>query len=408
MTDKKNNPPQEPEKIAPALSASSDVSPQSETKKQEQEKVTSSTSSTSPSKPKNPPSSQPTSAKSSTQRGTKLATIAIVLTILFSGGLTLHFQQQQTLYQAQLDALRTELNQARQGLRTDLDTAKQDAINAATEIANRSEVELSQQHKSIESLQLAVADITGRRPNDWLLAEADYLVKLAGRKLFLEQDAESATLLMESADQRIAELNDPSLTPLRKAMAHDITQLKAIPFIDKDGLVLTLISLQQWVDQLPLANAILPETAQAEQVSVSKDIADWQSNLMSSLKAFGENFITFRVRDGQAVPLLSPQQHFYLRENLKAKLETAIKAVYGEQQEVYHTTLTTAKQWSEMFFNLQDNQVKTFNQSLTTLADKKIEVIYPQTLASQQPLADVIRERLRRSVSTMTTKEDTQ
>lgn len=405
MTDKKNNPQQEPEKTASLLSASADASSQAETIKQEQKTMASSAS---PSRTNRKPSSQPTQANTSTQRGTKLATIAIVLTILFSGGLTLHFQQQQALYQAQLDTLRTELNQARQGLQTDLDTAKQEVIRTATDIATRSEVELNQQHKSIESLQLAVADIKGRRPNDWLLAEADYLVKLAGRKLFLEQDAESATLLMENADQRIAELNDPSLTPLRKAMAHDITQLKAIPFIDKDGLVLKLISLQQWVDQLPLANAILPETAQAEQASVSKDITDWQSNLMSSLKAFGENFITFRVRDGQAVPLLSPQQHFYLRENLKAKLETAIKAVYGEQQEVYHTALTTAKQWSETFFNLQDNQVKTFNQSLVTLADQNIEVTYPQTLTSQQPLADVIRDRLRRSVSTMTTKEDTQ
>ena len=53
-----------------------------------------------------------------------------------------------------------------------------------------------------------MADVKGRRPNDWLLAEADYLVKLAGRKLFLEHDVESATQLMESADQRIASLND--------------------------------------------------------------------------------------------------------------------------------------------------------------------------------------------------------
>ncbi len=53
----------------------------------------------------------------------------------------------------------------------------------------------------------------GRRPNDWLLAEADYLVKMAGRKLWLEHDTASATILLESADHRIAELNDPSMTP---------------------------------------------------------------------------------------------------------------------------------------------------------------------------------------------------
>lgn len=69
---------------------------------------------------------------------------------------------------------------------------------------------------------------------------------------------------MESADQRIATLNDPSLVPLRKAMASDITKLKTIPIIDRDGLVLRLTALQQQVDQLPLANAILPEAKAVE------------------------------------------------------------------------------------------------------------------------------------------------
>ncbi|MDF5281328.1 heme biosynthesis operon protein HemX, partial [Vibrio parahaemolyticus] len=174
-------------------------------------------------------------------------------------------------------------------------------------------------------------------PNDWLLAEADYLVKLAGRKLFLEHDVESATQLMESADQRIAALNDPSLVKLRKAMANDITKLRTIPLIDRDGLVLRLTALQQQVDKLPLANALLPEAEAVENTEVSEDIANWQDNLMTSLKDFSENFITFRTRDGNVIPLLSPEQHFYLKENIKAKLETAIKAVYQEQGEIYTT-----------------------------------------------------------------------
>jgi uroporphyrin-3 C-methyltransferase len=244
----------------------------------------------------------------------------------------------------------------------------------------------------------------GRRPNDWLLAEADYLVKLAGRKLFLEHDVDSATQLMESADQRIAALNDPSLTPLRKAMANDITTLKAIPLLDRDGLVLRLTSLQQQVDHLPLANAILPDAPQETEQAVSEDINNWQQNLMTSLKDFADNFITFRTRDGNVVPLLSPQQHFYLKENLKAKLETAIKSVYTEQQEIYTVSLTTADQWSKSFFNQSDNRVKTFNQTLEQLAKQQVQVEYPVKLETQKQLADVITERLRRSVSSMTTE----
>jgi uroporphyrin-3 C-methyltransferase len=248
--------------------------------------------------------------------------------------------------------------------------------------------------------------VKGRRPNDWLLAEADYLVKLAGRKLFLEHDVESATQLMESADQRIAALNDPSLVGLRKAMANDITKLRVVPLVDRDGLVLRLTALQQQVDKLPLANALLPEAAAVEKQQVSEDIANWQDNLMTSLKDFSENFITFRTRDGNVIPLLSPQQHFYLKENIKAKIETAIKSVYQEQGEIYTTSLETADKWAMAFFNQDDNSVKEFNKSLSQLSKQDIEVEYPAKLESQNQLSDVIRERLRREVTTMTGTED--
>ncbi|MFV0448637.1 MAG: uroporphyrinogen-III C-methyltransferase [Vibrio sp.] len=372
-------------------------------------------------KPEAPPSTAPQSTQShlaanieqlnkldkQSKKGTKLATVAIVVAVLLGGGLAVQMQQQQSQYQAQIAALRDELNQTRNTLDTQLAEVTQQAAAKATEITHRAETVLEQQQKSIEGLQLAMTDVKGRRPNDWLLAEADYLVKLAGRKLFLEHDVESATQLMASADQRIASLNDPSLTPLRKAMANDITKLKSVPLIDRDGLVLRLTSLQQQVDALPLANAILPDAPKQTQQVVSNDINNWQDNLLTSLKDFSDNFITFRTRDGNVIPLLSPQQHFYLKENVKAKLETAIKSVYVEQQEIYSTALKTAQEWSNSFFNQNDNTVKAFQSTLAQLAEQNVQVDYPVKLETQQQLADVISERLRREVTSVI-KEDKQ
>lgn len=340
------------------------------------------------------------------KRGVKLGTVAIVLSLIFGGGLTYKMLEQQSEYQTQIAQLQSQLEQAQSAMKQELGQVKEETIEKATTVTHKAEVVLGQQQKSIESLQLAVADVKGRRPNDWLLAEADYLVKLAGRKLFLEHDVESATQLMESADQRIAALNDPSLVGLRKAMANDITKLRVVPLVDRDGLVLRLTALQQQVDKLPLANALLPEAAAVEKQQVSEDIANWQDNLMTSLKDFSENFITFRTRDGNVIPLLSPQQHFYLKENIKAKLETAIKAVYQEQGEIYTTSLETADKWTMAFFNQDDNSVKEFNKILSQLSKQDIQVEYPAKLESQNQLSDVIRERLRREVTTMTGTED--
>lgn len=337
-------------------------------------------------------------------QGKKLASVALLLVLALGAGFAYVHQQQKSEFNNQLQAVRAELKQTRDALNAQLEQTVSKATSQATEITHRAETVLEQQQKSIESLQLAVADIKGRRPNDWLLAEADYLVKLAGRKLFLEHDVETATQLMESADQRIAALNDPSLTLLRKAMANDITTLKNIPLIDRDGLVLRLISLQQQVDSLPLANAILPADQPQETPAVSENINDWQTNLKSSLKAFADNFITFRSRDGNVIPLLSPTQHFYLKENLQAKLETAIKGVYTEQQTLYVTSLNTAEQWSASFFNRGDKAVQVFNAELALLAKQQVQVNYPVKLQTQQQLADVITERLRRSVSPITTE----
>ncbi len=245
----------------------------------------------------------------------------------------------------------------------------------------------------------------GRRPNDWLLAESDYLVKLAGRKLMLEKDVESATLLMESADQRISVLNDPSLVPLRKEMAKDITALKSVALIDKDGLALRLMSLQQQVDQLPLANAILPDAPVVEKAVVSEDINDWQENLLTSMKDFSEQFITFRTRDGNVIPLLSPKQHYYLKENIKGKIETAVRAVYQENQEIYKMSLDVADKWAMQFFKLDDPAVEQFSKSIQQLATQNISVKYPVKLSSQKALSDVINERLRRQVTSMTVED---
>ena len=410
MTSKKDNPQNEPENNQQTLStaAPTETQPISDSDTTKTEKA--------PEKKEEPkkeasPEPKKTSVKpeinnnakleKQSKKGIKLGTVAIVLSVILSGGLALHMQQQEAAYQDQITALRSELKQTRSAIDSQLAEVTQQASAKATEITHRAETVLEQQQKSIQSLQLAMADVKGRRPNDWLLAEADYLVKLAGRKLFIEHDVDSATQLMETADQRIAALNDPSLTPLRKSMANDITKLKSVPLIDRDGLVLRLASLQKQVDDLPLANAILPEAQKVEAQVVSENINDWQTNLMTSLKDFSENFITFRTRDGNVIPLLSPEQHFYLKENMKAKLETAIKSIYVEQQEIYTTALSTAQQWSQSFFNQNNNAVKSFQTSLEQLSKQKVQVEYPVKLETQKELSDVITQRLRREVTSV-------
>lgn len=346
-----------------------------------------------------PPSS------SISKKGARLGAIAIVISLVFGGGLGAYSYHKNQQYQRQISQLNTALQRNQSALQSKLDNAQQQFDQQAKHLQDTLKTTLDQQQKSLDSLQMAIAKLKGNRSNDWLLAEADYFVKLAGRKLYLEHDPSTAVALMESADERIAALNDPSLTSLRQAMANDITALKAIPLIDQDGLVLRLSSLERKVDSLPIANAIIPKAKATETQTVSTNINDWQQNLWTSLKDFTSHFITFRTRDGNAVPLLSPKQDFYLRENMKAKLETAIRAVYNHQQKVYSETLNTASDWAGRFFSDSDHSVTSFRHTLTTLADKQVKVDYPAKLESQAKLSALIHERLRRQVSSLTSED---
>ncbi|OAN19165.1 heme biosynthesis operon protein HemX [Photobacterium jeanii] len=351
--------------------------------------------------PEKPAATQPT-APAEKKSGSKTGAIAIALVIALGAGLYYHGHQQTQAQNAQM----AQLNDQIAAMKQQLAASQQDTLGKVSQAMQRTDVTVEQQEKSISSLQMALAEMKGRRPNDWLLAEADYLVKMAGRKLWLEHDVVSATVLLESADNRIAELNDPSLTPVRKAMNSDITALKSVARIDRDGLVLRLTSLQEEVANLPLANAIMPEAEKVEEAAVSTSVNDWKTNLMTSLKNFSDHFITYRKRDGNVIPLLSPKQDFYLQENIKSKLETAIKAVYREEGELYGKSLTMAKEWAEQFYNQDAPATQSFIKTLDQLAGERIEASYPTHLQSQPMITDLISERLRNQVKPISTEEN--
>src|SRR5699024_10832899 len=84
----------------------------------------------------------------------------------------------------------------------------------------------------------------------WLIAEADYFVKLAGRKIWQDEDYVTASLLLKSADSTLSQTNDPSLIIVRKALSKDISKLTAISQVDTDGINIQLMQLANQVSQL--------------------------------------------------------------------------------------------------------------------------------------------------------------
>ncbi|MGL5336143.1 MAG: uroporphyrinogen-III C-methyltransferase [Enterovibrio sp.] len=328
--------------------------------------------------------------------GTGLSLLAIAMVAGLGGFIFAYAHPKISLQLEQVSTLQNEVS----SLRSELAAQAQKSSALLTKLQEEAKFSLQQSDNSISALQKTLLELKGRRPNDWLLAEADFLVKRAGRQIWLEQDMVTAIRLLETADQRISELNDPSLTPIRQAIASDIQELKSVVRVDADGIVLKLTSLQLRVDKLPLSHVLVAQEQEekAEPPQVSNNVDNWKENLQASLLNFVDQFVTYRRRDGNAVPLLTTAQTFYLQENLKAKLAQAVNAVYRENSDLYEQALGVSQQWLQGFYNLETPEAQSFLAALEELKQQTIKVEYPSRLASQTLLQDELSRRLQRDL----------
>ena len=325
---------------------------------------------------------------SKNRSGAVLGGVAILLALGLTGGLYLHGHKNAVAQQAELAQLKQQLASA-------LSKIDQTSSKDAEQLAALDQTQQRLQGE-MQGLQNRVLDLNDKRPNDWMLAESEYLVRMAGRKLWLEHDLVSAITLLGNADERIAALNDPSLMPIRKALAEDIAKLKGMPRIDREGLTLKLAALSDQIELLPLSTVSMPEAKAEPDQAVSTNPDEWESNLKKNWVKFTENFITIRRRDGAVEALLSPQQEIFLRENLKTKLLQAQLSVYREQQALYEDSLDKAQRWLTQYFDTDNSATRYMQGEIDKLKGEQIQIDYPAQFKTQAMLEQVLTERLQR------------
>ncbi|NIH15974.1 uroporphyrinogen-III C-methyltransferase [Serratia symbiotica] len=331
--------------------------------------------------------------------GTMLGAVAIMLVIALGAGGYYHTRQQAQLFlstnqamQQQLDVLKQSLQQERSVLEGLL-RQRSKRLDAA----DREQATLARQ---LNELQGKVATLSGSDAKTWLLAQADFLVKMAGRKLWSDQDVTSAATLMKSADTSLADMNDPSLLEVRRAIFEDINTLSNLTQVDFDGIILRVNQLSNQVDTLRLVENKTDEAPMDQDSDeLSSSIGEWRQNLSKSWHNFMADFITLRRRDASAEPLLAPNEDIYLRENIRSRLLVAAQAIPRHQNETYKQLLETISTWVRAYFNTTDPAAKAFLEELDTLSQQSISMDLPERFKSQPLLEKVMQTRLRNLLS---------
>jgi len=244
--------------------------------------------------------------------------------------------------------------------------------------------------KAHKRLQERVAIVAQRSPNHWMASEAEYLVRMASRKIWLEKDPQTAASLLQAADNRIEAMKDPALHQLRKALAHDIAATQAMKTTDIAGSVYAIDAVIEQIANLPLNRVNTEISADPLTEPLTDSIDDWQTNLSKSFKQFVEGFITIRQRTTDLEPLLPIEQQWYLVENVRHKLLQAQFSLHNYDSQGYKNAIDYAQLWVKQYFDMSDRNTLNVLAQLDKLSGLTIESINAKQFQSTPLLQELI------------------
>ncbi|MGB0713984.1 MAG: uroporphyrinogen-III C-methyltransferase, partial [Gammaproteobacteria bacterium] len=182
--------------------------------------------------------------------GAILGGLALVLTLLLGGGAYWLMDQ--------IHLLESRVNMDIQAQAEDIEQVGTDsrrgkvAVDERLESLARAQKRLAEGQSDLQTAMGNVRLFAAKGPEGWVLAEVEYLMRIANHRLMLQRDPVTAEVAMRAADQRLRSLNDPVLVPVREKLAAEINALGALPKPDLEGMGLSLDALAESVAGLPL------------------------------------------------------------------------------------------------------------------------------------------------------------
>lgn len=218
----------------------------------------------------------------------------------------------------------------------------------------------------------------------WVLAEINYLVRLANYNLLFVRDIPAAIALLQTADQRLAMLDDPAFVNLRQQLADNIARLQAIPKVDLEGILMQLNALIGQSKQLPVIAppSFVPQQT-VEPKSSAPAVSGWRKGLQNSLDTL-QTLVIIRRHNHPISPLLDSEQQLFLQQNLQLLLEQAQWAALHGQVNIYQNSLRQAESYVQVYFAQDAAATRAFRHALDELQKIDIQPKLPDITALLQ------------------------
>lgn len=268
--------------------------------------------------------------------------------------------------------------------------AQKQALAAQQAGLDEERTRLQQQAAEIRDALQSVHQRIGRSSTQWMAAEAGYLMHVANNRLQLEGDIETAITALQAADDRLRDTGDPSWVGVREILAAEIARLKGAGRVDLAGLSARLAGLGEEVKALKLLGTepVPVEQRNAPPAPIETDSGDqrsWETLLEDSWQGF-KSIMVIRHHGQPVSAMLPPDQQYFVYQNLRLQLEAARTALLQRDQTLYDTSLATARQWLDEFFDPDDGATRAMQQEIDKLGGVQLRPELPDISRSLMAL----------------------
>ena len=349
-------------------------------------------------------SGAPAMKKKSEKKGSNLLSwinLVLILTLavlcVMAGWLII--QHKQTVDQ-ELVTLEENLANALQGLKVSSD--RETELDArARQLAELADDLQAQVEHNTDML----AKLPGAERQDWLLAEAEYLLRLGNQRLDLERDWDGAVSLLMAADNVLIETRNPAFNKVRKQIARELIALRAVPAVDRVGAIFRLQALQEQLVSLPwMPEKLVEEVVLDEEAQRPLEQQTWYWDIYYGAKESLQRMVRIRERDEPIAAPLTPDQQYYLQQNMHLMLEQAQVALLREQTELYQHSLKRVAEWLDQYLVIEDERTLAARAALAELTDWTVDPERPDISGSLTQLQKLVEQQRRGSV---TAREET-
>ena len=238
---------------------------------------------------------------------------------------------------------------------------------------------LEKNQDALQAALLKVSSEFGKGRREWLLSESDQLLVIANHRLQLSRNVKLALAALRAADQDLKQLADPRYLPVRRLLADEIGGLQSLGSIDVSGMALRLGDIAQHVDGLPLAPVShpTPRPAPAPAVQRSQLGTMWHDLI---------GLVRIRRTSQLRVPLLPPDEEYFLRQNLRLMLYGAQTALLQGNAAVFGQDVAAAHQWIKEYYDGSAASVQAAENELGHMLNSPFRSKLPDISGSLEQL----------------------